>query len=105
MNLQKLKKFVQFDTAGWVATSGLLLCVLSGVLLAIPYDFTRAYQSVSEILLFNPPGVFIRNLHYWSAQMFFIFSLLHIYDHLRKSTETNIKTKRTWLILCVVVVT
>jgi len=102
MNMQKLRKFIQFDTAGWIATSGLLLCVLSGVLLAIPYDFTRAHQSVSEVLLFNPSGVFIRNLHYWSAQMFFIFSLLHIYDHLKKSTETNIKTKRTWLILCIV---
>ncbi len=104
MDSQKLIKYVQFDTAGWIATSALLLCVLSGVLLAIPYDFTRAHQSVSEVLLFNPSGVFVRNLHYWSAQMFFIFTLLHIYDHLKKSTETNIRTKRTWLILCIVVV-
>lgn len=105
MNLQKMKKFVQFDTAGWIATSGLLLCALSGVLLAIPYDFTRAHQSLIEVLLFNPSGIFTRNLHYWSAQLFFIFSLLHIYDHLKKSTETNIKTKRTWLILSILVVT
>jgi quinol-cytochrome oxidoreductase complex cytochrome b subunit len=104
MNMQKLRNFVQFDTAGWIATSGLLLCALSGVLLAIPYDFTRAHQSVSAVLLFNPAGIFIRNLHYWSAQMFFIFTLLHIYDHLKKSTETNIKSKRTWLILCIVAV-
>ncbi len=104
MNLQKLKKFVQFDTAGWVATSALLLCAISGVLLAIPYDFTRAHQSISEILLFNPTGTFIRNFHYWSAQVFFILSILHIYDHLHKSTETNIRNKRTWLILCLVLV-
>ncbi|NEW81831.1 MAG: hypothetical protein GZ094_05665 [Mariniphaga sp.] len=102
MMLQKLKKFIQFDTAGWIATTALLLCVLSGVFLAIPYDFTNAHKSVSEMLLFNPSGIFIRNFHYWSAQIFFIFCLLHIYDHLKKSTETNIKNKRTWLILCIV---
>ena len=105
MDMHKLKKFAQFDTAGWIATAGLLLCVLSGVLLSIPYDFTTAHKSVSEILLFNPSGIFIRNFHYWSAQMFLIFILLHIYDHLKKSTETNIKSKRTWLILCIVAVT
>jgi quinol-cytochrome oxidoreductase complex cytochrome b subunit len=104
MNLQKLKKFVQFDTAGWIASSALLLCAISGVLLAIPYDFTRAHQSVSEILLFNPTGTFIWNFHYWSAELFLIFFLLHIYDHLKKSTDVNIRKRRTWLILCLVVI-
>ncbi len=103
MDFRKLTKFFQFDTAGWIATSGLLVCVLSGVFLAVPYDFTRAHQSVSEILLLNPPGSFIRNLHYWSAQLFFIFTVLHIYDHLHKSTETNIRNKRTWLVLCIAI--
>ena len=103
MDFRKLTKFLQLDTAGWIATSGLLVCVLSGVFLAVPYDFTRAHQSVSEILLLNPPGSFIRNLHYWSAQLFFIFTVLHIYDHLHKSTETNIRNKRTWLVLCIAI--
>lgn len=104
MHLQKLKKFLQFDTAGWIAASALLLCAISGILLAIPYDFTKAHQSVSEMLLLSPTGTFIRNFHYWSAQMFFVFSILHIYDHLKKSTETNVKSRRTWLILCLVAV-
>ncbi|MFY9153533.1 MAG: DUF4405 domain-containing protein [Prolixibacteraceae bacterium] len=104
MNFNKLKKFLQFDTAGWVATSSLIFCAVSGILLTIPYDFTRAHQSVSEMLLFNPTGTFIRNLHYWSAQSFFIFLILHVYDHLAKSTETNIRKRRTWLILCLVLI-
>ncbi|MDP2335667.1 MAG: hypothetical protein Q8N05_04290 [Bacteroidota bacterium] len=104
MHLQKLKKFLQFDTAGWIASSSLLLCAISGVLLVIPYDFTRAHQSISELLLFNPSGTMVRNFHYWSAQMFFVFSILHVYDHLYKSTETNIRNKRTWLILCLALV-
>ncbi len=103
MALRKFKKLIQFDTAGWIALTGLLICVISGVLLAIPYDFTRSYQSVAAILLFNPSGVFVRNLHYLSAQLFFVFTILHIYDHLRKSTETKIKKKSTWLILCMVI--
>jgi quinol-cytochrome oxidoreductase complex cytochrome b subunit len=104
MNLQKLKKFVQFDTAGWIASTALLLCAISGVMLAIPYDFNRAHQSVSEILLFNPSGIFIRNFHYWSAELFLIFLILHIYDHLKKSTDVNIRKRRTWLLLCFVVI-
>ena len=75
MDNPKFKNFIQFDTAGWIAVSGLLMCVLSGVLLAIPYDFTRAHHSVAEILLFNPSGTFVRNFHYWSAQIFFIFTI------------------------------
>ena len=104
MHLEKLKKFFQFDTAGWIATSSLLLCALSGILLAIPYDFTRAYESISELLLFNPAGSLVRNFHYWSAQLFLVFSILHVFDHLNKSTETNVKKKRTWLILCMALV-
>ena len=104
MHLQRLKKLFQFDTAGWIASSSLLICAISGVLLAIPYDFTRAHQSISELLLFNPAGTLVRNFHYWSAQLFFVFSILHVYDHLSKSTETNIRNRRTWLILCLAIV-
>ena len=32
--------------------------------------------------------------------MFFLFAILHIYDHFSKSTESNIRNYRTWLILC-----
>lgn len=100
--LQQLKR-LQFDTTGRIAISALLVCVISGVLLAIPYDFSKAYQSVFALLMFNPAGLLVRNIHYWSAQLFFIFFLVHIYDHLSKSTETNIKSSRTWFILCLVV--
>lgn len=104
MNSSGLKRFFQFDTAGWVAAAALLICSISGILLAIPYDFYRAYESVFELLIFFPEGSFIRNLHYWSAQLFFISFLLHVYDHLSKSTETNIRSGKTWLILCMVIV-
>ena len=105
MDINKIKKLIQFDTAGWIAISGLLICVLSGILLAIPYDFTHSFESVTGILLFNPSATLVRNLHYWSAQVFLIFTIFHIYDHLNKSTETNIRNSRTWLVLCLVLAT
>ncbi len=100
MDLRKLKQVIQFDTAGWIAMSSLLMCSISGILLAIPYDVAHAWQSVFGMLMFSPAGIFTRNLHYWSAQLLFVFTLLHIYDHLSKSTEANIKNRRTWMILC-----
>jgi hypothetical protein len=104
MDLDKLKKQVQFDTAGRIAVASFILCGLSGILLAIPYDFSRAYSSLFELLVFNPAGSFVRNIHYWSAELFFVFTLLHIYDHFSKSTESGIKNSRIWLLLCLAVV-
>ncbi len=104
MAFQKLKRFIQFDTAGWIASSGLLICIVSGILLVIPFDITNPHRSLTEMLLLNPAGTFIRNVHYWSAQLFFVFTILHIYDHLYKSTETNLRKRSTWLILCVAII-
>ncbi len=104
MEWHRLKKIALFDTAGWIAISSLLMCTISGAILAIPYDFSRAYQSVFEILLINPAATFVRNFHYWSAQLFFCFTLLHIGDHLWKSTESNIRSSRTWLVLSIVII-
>ncbi len=104
MDWQRIKKFFQFDTAGWIASASLLICAVSGVLLAIPYNFTHAHQSLSEMLLSNPSGTFTRNLHYWSAQVFFIFSILHVYDHFYKKTESNIRNRRTWTLLVIVLI-
>ena len=101
MEFRLIKKALQFETAGWIAISSMLLCSLSGFLLAIPYDNSRAYESVFEMLLFNPAGNLVRNFHYWSAQLFFISILIHIYDHFSKSTESNIKNFRTWLVLSI----
>ncbi|MEI7421228.1 MAG: multiheme c-type cytochrome [Prolixibacteraceae bacterium] len=104
MNFSRTKRFFQFDTAGWMAVSALIMCCISGVLLAIPYDFFKAYESVFELLMLNPVGSFIRNLHYWSAQLFFITFILHVYDHFSKSTETNIRSNGTWFFLSLVII-
>ena len=91
-----LKKLLYLDTFGWIAVSAILICVLSGILLAIPYDIVKPYSSITLFVTSNPSASFVRNLHFWSAQVFLVFTLLHIIDHFRQSTELNIRQKGTW---------
>lgn len=80
---------IWIDTFGGMAVSSLLICTISGIVLAIPYDVEHPYLSISEFILSNAGAVIARNLHYWSAQFFLIFILLHIIDHFRISSEKN----------------
>jgi quinol-cytochrome oxidoreductase complex cytochrome b subunit len=65
--------------------------LLSGIWLAFPFDVQHPYASVSSLMVTNPWAAFIRNLHFWSAQLFLVFSLLHLYDHYRKQRQTGLK--------------
>lgn len=62
-----LAKFFKPDIWGALALANFLVCAVSGVFLAIPYDVGKAYESIVALLLTNPAGSFFRNLHYWSA--------------------------------------
>ncbi|MCE1197944.1 MAG: DUF4405 domain-containing protein, partial [Marinilabiliales bacterium] len=79
------------ETAGKLTGGALLICLLSGLLLALPYDPSKAFGSIFDLVLFHPAASFVRNLHYWSAQAFLIFLLFHVGDHLFQSTEQNIR--------------
>ena len=81
---------------GQIAFSSFLIAVVSGIFLAIPFDIKNPYDSISLILLTNPAGTFFRNIHYWSAQIFLIFSVLHVIDHLRMKTERKL-SNGVWL--------
>ncbi len=107
MNGNKENKllFLSLDTFGWIGVSAFFICAVSGVFLAIPYDVEDPYLSVSHFLIFNPAAVFARNLHYWSAQLFLIFTILHIWDHYKQKTE-DLVPNGVWLrlVLSVLVV-
>lgn len=81
---------------GSIATSSLLVCVVSGVLLAIPYKIINPLNSISLMLLDNPAAAYIRNIHFWSAQFFLVFTILHLIDHLIQKTEYNV-SRGIWL--------
>lgn len=57
--------------------------------LAIPYDVQRAYDSIALLLITNLPAVVFRNLHYWSAQFFLVFTLLHTLEQIKLRTAAN----------------
>jgi len=81
---------------GQIAFASFLIAVVSGIFLAIPFDVKNPYDSISLILLTNPAGTFFRNIHYWSAQIFLIFSVLHVIDHFTRKTEKKL-SDGVWL--------
>lgn len=64
-----------------------LLCAISGILLVPAFDSQDGRRSIAEWLLASPGAVFLRNVHYWAAQVFFVGAILHVADHLRAGTE------------------
>ncbi|RJP66207.1 MAG: DUF4405 domain-containing protein [Ignavibacteriales bacterium] len=87
-----IRKIFYVDTYGSIAVSSFIICVISGVLLAIPFDVKNPYDSIAYIQLTNSSAAFVRSLHYWSAQLFLIFTALHIWDHFSKATEKKVKS-------------
>jgi len=77
-----------------------LICLLSGILLAIPYDVNDPYGSISLLMLINPAGSLFRNIHYWSANLFLVFILIHIWDHFSRNNKINI-SKAVWFRLSI----
>ncbi|MCD4682441.1 MAG: hypothetical protein K8R86_04075, partial [Bacteroidales bacterium] len=94
--INKILSFFTFDTYGAIAIASFLICSISGVVLAIPYDINNPYVSITTMLIANPAAVFFRDLHYWSAQFFLVFSILHLWDYLKTGSEKKQK-KGVWL--------
>ncbi len=88
---RKIKDLIFFDTYGYFSIGFFLICVVSGIFLAIPFDVNSPYSSVSSIMLGNSWGTFFRNVHYWSAQFFLIFSVLHAWEYIRKTDRVQVK--------------
>ena len=88
----KIKSILTFDTYGAIAVASFIICAISGVVLAIPYDVNNPYVSITTMLIANPAAVFFRNIHYWSAQFFLAFTLLHLWDHIKQGTERKLNS-------------
>ncbi len=96
----RILPLIYFDTFGNIAIASLIICSVSGILLALVYNVSEPYESISKILMVSSSGTFYRNLHYWSAQLFLIFTFLHIWDHFKKNTEGKVKSG-VWLRLTI----
>jgi len=87
----KIKTLLFPGTNGLIALSNFFICILSGVFLSLPYDSSNAFISVTRLVLTNPPASFIRNIHYWSAQLFLIFTFIHLWEQIRNRNDKNIR--------------
>lgn len=88
------------STFGQIGISTFFISGITGIILAIFYDVSEPYNSISTMLIANQPASFFRSLHYWSSQLFLVFTILHVWDHLRKSTESNVKNG-VWIRLAI----
>ena len=83
-------------TWGDLAFACLAVAAASGVALAVPYDGREPLNSIAAMLLLNPAAAFVRNVHFWAAQLFLLLSLAHVWDHLARATEWRVG-RRVWL--------
>jgi ubiquinol-cytochrome c reductase cytochrome b subunit len=69
-----------FVEGKWGAKSlvSLYLSVLSGIILALQYDMAEPFYSTGTLEMVVPYGSFMRSLHFYSSQFFFILLLIHL---------------------------
>jgi quinol-cytochrome oxidoreductase complex cytochrome b subunit len=77
---------------GNISLASFILIIVSGIILLIPFDVNKPLDSISYWLLSNSSITFLRNIHYWAAQLFLISTVLHIIEHLYKSSEKDVKS-------------
>lgn len=83
----------------WGAKSlvSLYISVLSGVVLALQYDFSNPFYSALSLDLLLPYGAFWRSLHFYSSQIFFLFSVVHLVAVLVGPSQQYSLKKWMWL--------
>ncbi len=87
------------DSLGDWALAALVVVLLSGIAVALPYAPAAARTSVTEMMLYNPAAAYARNLHYWSAQLFLVLVLLHMWDEITRGGEKRLRTGVWWRLI------
>jgi len=63
----------------------LYISLVSGVLVALHYDPAAAYYSTAAMDLLVPFGEYFRSLHFYSSQLFFLLTIVHLVVAYRSS--------------------
>ena len=92
-----------FRGVRWGEKALVCFCVsiLSGVIVSLQYDPAAPFYSVSAIDTLIPFGSFFRALHFYSSQLFFLLSLLHLLAYLINDEPSMQAGKWTMLIASV----
>ncbi len=88
--------FKKFSAVKWGEFSllSLYISVLSGIIVAMQYNPNAPFYSVSTIDLLVPFGAYFRSLHFYSSQLFFLFSVCHL---LAIFNETEKFSTQQWI--------
>ena len=83
---------------GEICLVSLYLSVLSGIVIALQYDFHTPFYSSSAMDVLVPFGSFWRSLHFYTSQFFFLTMLIHLITTLIDGRIERLK-RGNWLLL------
>ncbi len=77
----------------WVTQALFIISLLSGLIVVFVYYPSNAYDSVQKLSFITPFGLFFRELHYFSSEIFIFSILVHILIELsKKEIKINFKS-------------
>lgn len=93
-----MKRFLLETKWGAMSLVALYVSILSGVVLALQYDEAHPFYSATSLDLLIPFGIFWRSLHFYSSQIFFLLSAVHLVAVLYGPSDRLPLQKWIWLI-------
>ena len=93
-----IRTFISETKWGGMSLVSLYLSVLSGMVIALQYDPATPFFSASSLDLLAPFGQFFRACHFYSSQLFFLFSLCHLAAIILANGEQQLRFGK-WLLL------
>lgn len=87
------KTLKELQWGAWSLVS-LYISILSGIVVALQYDYATPYYSATALDLLVPFGSYFRSLHFYSSQFFFLFSCAHLLAIFEK---TESYTRANWI--------